>query len=339
MIKEFWSRLASTRVLRFFRRHLATFIKVSVTIAGLAYVLITIPADEIRKDLHIESWPWVVVAFLLVLVGMFVRAFRWRLLLRGLDAQVRYLRLVELYFAGTFFNTFLPSGFGGDAVRIIEVAKDVPTSVAAGTVIVDRLTGIMALLLLALLAMPFRPPEFPDELALIVAAISLIGLMGGFILLEGSLITRLGGWLPAKLSTEGDGPVAKLMQAVQGCGWKAIAGAFGVSMIFNLLLISWWVAAAKALGEDVSYGYMTLVVPIMSLALLVPSISGIGVRESIAGPLFAAAGLAGSTAVVLSLLVRVITIAVSLLGAPIYLLSTIRGSRLSENKSPRQDTG
>jgi len=270
---------------------------------------------------------------------MFVRAFRWRILLRGLNAQVPYHRLVEIYFAGTFFNTFLPSGFGGDAVRIIEVAKDVPTNVAAGTVIVDRLTGIMALLLLALLAMPFRPPDFPDKLALMVAAISLIGLMGGFILLEGSLISRLGGWLPAKLSTEGDGPVAKLMQAVQGCGWKAIAGAFGVSMVFNVLLISWWVAAAKALGEDVSYRYMTLVVPIMSLALLVPSISGIGVRESIAGPLFAAAGLAGSTAVVLSLLVRVITIAVSLLGAPIYLLSTIRDSRQPGSESHAQDSG
>jgi hypothetical protein len=128
------------------------------------------------------------------------------------------------------------------------------------------------------------------------------------------------------------------MQAVQGCGWKAIAGAFGVSMIFNLLLISWWVAAAKALGEDVSYGYMTLVVPIMSLALLVPSISGIGVRESIAGPLFAAAGLAGSTAVVLSLLVRVIMLAVSLLGAPIYLLSTIRESRKSKSLPADQDS-
>jgi uncharacterized protein (TIRG00374 family) len=337
MMKDFWSGLANRRGLQFFRRHLSTLIKVSITLAGLAYVLTTIPLNEIRKELHIESWSWVVVAFILVLVGMFVRAFRWRLLLRGLNAQVRYLRLVELYFAGTFFNTFLPSGFGGDAVRIIEVAKDVPTSIAAGTVIVDRLTGIMALLLLALLAMPFRPPDFPDELALIIAAISLVGLMGGFILLEGSLITRLGGWLPARLSTEGEGPVAKLMQAVQGCGWKAIAGAFGVSMIFNLLLISWWVAAAKALGEDVSYGYMTLVVPIMSLALLVPSISGIGVRESIAGPLFAAAGLAGSTAVVLSLLVRVITLAVSLIGAPIYLLSTIRESRQAKQRSQKQD--
>jgi len=339
MLKQFWSWLTTTRWWRFLRRHLSTIIKVFITVAGLAYVLYTIPADEIRKGLHIESWAWVFVAFVLVVLGMFVRAFRWRILLRGLNAQVPYHRLVEIYFAGTFFNTFLPSGFGGDAVRIIEVAKDVPTNVAAGTVIVDRLTGIMALLLLALLAMPFRPPDFPDKLALMVAAISLIGLMGGFILLEGSLISRLGGWLPAKLSTEGDGPVAKLMQAVQGCGWKAIAGAFGVSMVFNVLLISWWVAAAKALGEDVSYRYMTLVVPIMSLALLVPSISGIGVRESIAGPLFAAAGLAGSTAVVLSLLVRVITIAVSLLGAPIYLLSTIRDSRQPGSESHAQDSG
>ena len=42
----------------------------------------------------------------------------------------------HLYFVGNFFNAFLPSGFGGDVVRIIEIAEDVPGDVAVGTVIV-----------------------------------------------------------------------------------------------------------------------------------------------------------------------------------------------------------
>lgn len=309
------------------RKHLSTIIKIIVTVAGLAYILLTIPVEQIRDELTIDSWFWLFVTFILITASLFIRAYRWGLLLKGLNAWVRYSRLVELYFTGNFFNTFLPSGFGGDAVRIIEAAKDVPTNVAAGTVIVDRLTGIMALMLLALFAMPFRPENYPDELAMIIGTICLAGLMGGFILLEGSLIRRLGGWLPAKLSTEGDGPIAKLLQAVQGCGWRAIIGAFAVSMVFNFLLIAWWVTAARALGETVSYSYMTLVVPIMSLALLVPSISGLGVRELLAAPLLAAAGLSDSTAIALSLLVRLVTIAVSLLGAPVYLFAILRENR------------
>lgn len=321
------------KVMTFLRKHLSTLVKLFVTVAGLAYVLLTIPIEDIQQDLYIENWSWLVAAFILVVVSMFVRAYRWRLLLLGLDERVRYRRLVALYFAGTFFNTFLPSGFGGDAVRIIEVAKNVPASTAAGTVIVDRLTGIMSLLLIGLISLPFRPENFSDDLALVIALACLIGLTGGIVLLEGNLITRLGSWLPPMLSTEGDGPVAKLVRAVKGCGPKAVAGAFGVSMIFNLLLVSWWVAAAKALGHDVSFGYMMIVVPMMSIALLVPSISGLGVRESIAGPLFNAAGLADSTAVVLSLLVRVVMLVVSLLGAPIYLVTTIRDGKQNAAKT------
>ncbi len=308
----------------FLRKHVATLVKLAVTVAGLAYVLLTIPIEDIQKDLYIDNWSWLAVASFLIVISIFIRAFRWRLLLLGLGEHVRYRRLVALYFAGTFFNTFLPSGFGGDAIRIIEVAKNVPASTAAGTVIVDRLTGIMSLLLIGLFSLLFRPENFPDNLALIIALVCLIGLAGGAILLEGNLITRLGGWLPPMFSTEGDGTVAKLLQAVKGCGPKAVAGALWVSMVFNLLLVSWWVAAVKALGHNVSYGYMMIVVPMMSIALLVPSISGLGVRESIAGPLFYAAGLADSTAVILSLLVRVVLLVVSLLGAPIYLMTSIR---------------
>jgi len=311
----------------FLRRHLATLVKLAVTVAGLAFVLLTIPIEDIQKDLYIASWSWLAAALFLIVISIFIRAYRWRLLLLGLGERVRYRRLVVLYFAGTFFNTFLPSGFGGDAIRIIEVAKNVPASIAAGTVIVDRLTGIMSLLLIGLFSLLFRPENFPDNLALIIALVCMIGLAGGAVLLEGKLITRLGSWLPPILSTEGDGPVAKLVRAVNGCGLKAIASALCVSMAFNLLLVSWWVAAVKALGHNVSYGYMMIVVPMMSIALLVPSISGLGVRESIAGPLFNAAGLANSTAVVLSMLVRVILLVVSLLGAPIYLISTIREGR------------
>jgi uncharacterized membrane protein YbhN (UPF0104 family) len=123
---------------------------------------------------------------------------------------------------GNFFNAFLPSGFGGDAVRIMEVARDVPANVAAGTVIVDRLTGLLMLFVMALVGLPFRPADFPQELFLLITAVSVAGLIGGVILLEGSLLRRFGGWLPAKLSPVGNGPIARLLEEL-----KQGAQAFG----------------------------------------------------------------------------------------------------------------
>ena len=63
-----------------------------------------------------------------------------------------------------------------------------------------------------------------------------------------------------------------------------------------------------------------LVVPLLSLALLAPSISGLGVRESLAPLLFMGAGISAENAIALSLLEFVLLRVVSLFGAPVYLL-------------------
>jgi hypothetical protein len=286
---------------------------------------------DIFRDVQ---WFWVAVAFMMVIASLFLRAFRWDLLLQGLGAGIRYGRLVELYFVGNFFNAFLPSGFGGDAVRIFETARDVPANIAAGTVLVDRLTGLIMLFVMALLALPFRPESFPNTLALVVASVCIVGLGASFVLLEGSLIRRLGSWLPGKLSPIGDGPVAQFLEAVQGCGWRAISRALIVSTIFNFLLVGWWAMSGKALGLEVQYGYYLLVVPLLSIILLVPSIGGLGVRESLAPLLFAGAGLLEFEAVALSLLVFITIRTASLIGGPVYILSSIREDRKKAAESP-----
>ena len=146
------------------RKHLSTLLKIGVTVAGLIFVLGQIDLSEIGPELANLRWSWLTTAFLLFTIGLVVRAYRWLLLLRGLGIPVAFKRLLELYFVGNFFNSFLPTGFGGDVVRVFEVSQDVPANVAAGTVIVDRLTGLLMLFVMALAALPFRPASFPDEL-------------------------------------------------------------------------------------------------------------------------------------------------------------------------------
>ena len=311
----------------YLRKHLATIIKVLVTVVGLAIVVGTVDLDQVGALLLAADWRWVGLAFLLVLVSLVLRAYRWLLLLRGLGTQLRFGRLVELYFVGSFFNAFLPAGLGGDAIRIIEVAQDVPADIAAGTVIVDRMSGLMMQFLVVLLVLPFRPDNFPANLTWLLAGAAVVGLVGGIVLLEGSLIRRFGRFLPGKLSPVGDGPVAKLLAAVQGCGWPAIMQAMLVSMLFNLMLLTWWWADSRALTYTVPYGYFFLAVPVMSLALLLPSVGGLGTREVLAPLLFAPAGLTSGQAVALSLLVFITLRLASLIGAPVYLWTLWRQPR------------
>ena len=100
-----------------------------------------------------------------------------------------------------------------------------------------------------------------------------------------------------------------------------------VSVVFNLMQVGWWATTGRALGLSVPFGHYLLVVPVMSLALLVPSIGGLGVRESMAPALFAGAGVAPEQAVALTLLVFGLERVASLLGAPVYMAGTLRTSK------------
>jgi uncharacterized protein (TIRG00374 family) len=309
------------------RKHLSTIIKISVTVLGLAFVLTRFDAQAIGLVISEANPLWLLAGFLLFNAGVVLRAYRWLILVRSLHADVPFMRLVELYFVGGFFNVFLPSGFGGDVVRILELSQDVPAGLAAGTVILDRLTGLMMLFALALLSLPFRPPDFPPQLLLMIVVICAGGLVGGFILLEGSLLRKIADFLPERILSAGNNFIPRLTQAIDQCGWRAIGGAMAVSIAFNLLQGAWWTTTARSLGLDVSYLYMLMVVPILSLVMLIPSIGGLGVRELIAPLLFAPAGLTPEQAIALTLLVFFVERFSGLLGGPVYIYTALREDR------------
>ncbi len=314
------------------RNHAATLLKVAVTLVGLVIILFQVEPGAILQGLLNADPVWLLMTFVIFNASLVVRAFRWRILLRGLGAAVRFSRLIALYFAGNFFNTFLPTSFGGDVVRAWEATADVSPAVSAGTVIVDRLTGLMALFLMALVVLPFRPPSFPNNVLVVTVLLAVVGLTGGVLLLEGSIFRRIGRRWKA-LSPDGEGMVGRVLRTVNACGWKSVGMALLVSIAFNLMLAGWWWTAARSLGQDIPYTYLLLVIPILSVVLLIPSIGGLGPSEVIAPVVFAGAGVAAANAYTLSLLVFLVQRLSGLLGGVWYLRSTLRAGRLRGGKA------
>ena len=187
------------------------------------------------------------------------------------------------------------------------------------------------LFVLALAALPFRPESFPPQQAAVVLAVALVGLLAGAALLDGRLLRAAGRFLPGPLSPTGEGSVARLLRAVQAVGWPALRGALLVSLVFNLMQVSWWWAAARALGLPAPFGYLLLVVPLLAITLLVPAVGGFGARESVATVLFdgavfagGAAPLAAGTGFALSTLVFLLERLSGLPGGPLYLWESVR---------------
>lgn len=308
------------------RKQLGNLLRIGISVGLLAWVLPRIGLDTLWQEIQSVRPGWLAVAFALNVAGTALRAFRWQALLGGLDLHVPIGRLIKLYFVGTFFNTFLPSGFGGDVVRVLEVAQDSRRAhEATGTVLVDRLTGILVLLAMALLALPFSLKLIPPALATGLAGLAVAGLVGGWLLFQQKLLGRLIGLIPDGLPLGVKTQVEKLYAAIAGPGARALRQALVISLAFNILLILTNYTIALSVGVQVSLHYFFLFVPPTSLALMVPTVGGLGAREWVYTELWPQVGVGPAQAGAMSLLNYGVNAATGVIGGAIYAGESLWG--------------
>jgi len=204
-------------------------------------------------------------------------------------------------------------------VRVLELAHDSRRAhEATGTVLVDRLTGILVLLAMALVALPFSLNVISPALAAVLAALAIGGLLGGWLLFQEQWLGRVIGLVPGGLPFGIKSQVEKLYAAICGPGPKAIRQALGVSLAFNVLLIFLNYSIALSVHVDAPLGYFFLFVPPTSLALMVPTVGGLGAREWAYTELWPQVGVAAAEAGAMSLLNYAVNAATGVIGGLLY---------------------
>ena len=302
-------------------------LRILISVGALAFLFWKIGLGETLDVLRRADLRYLVAAFLLFVLSLIIRAYRWLVLLRSLDPSIPFGRLVRLYFVGQFFSSFLPSQFGGDVIRALELTQDTDSSAAIGTVLLDRMSGLMVLFVIGLAVLPFHASQMQPWLVWLLIGVSGGGLAAGALVLEGRFLRRLTGHLPSALSLAGQGSLAKIYAAVTNCGWRAVLGAFGVSAVFNVanVVINW--LCGQAVGAGIGLGYFCAVTPLLSISGLVPSIGGWGVRETVSTAIFAPAGIDPNVSAALGASLGGVTLAAGLVGGVLYGLGGLRDLR------------
>ena len=311
------------------RRLWANLFRIALSVTALVLLLREVGSADVVEVLRYADPGYLGSACLLFLLGIVIRVFRWRALLHGLGVTPPLRLLLKLYLVGNFFNTVLPSGFGGDVVRVVELAQQDHTTTqapaAVGTVIVDRLTGILSLMVLGLVVLPFTRGLAPWLVGTFVV-VAVGGLLGGALLLEGRLLRCITARLPQALSLAGQGKLANIYAAVSGSGARAVWQALALSTLFNLVNIAIYWLCGLAVGIDVPLGFYFVFVPLLSLTLLIPiSVGGLGARDWVAQPLFGSVGVPNAVAAGMTLSVYAVTLTVGLIGLTIYLAEGLAG--------------
>jgi len=315
------------------KKGLLNILRILISVSALGILFWQIGLGGTLDVLRSADIRYLLAALLLFIVGLIIRAYRWYVLIHVLDPAVSFARLLRLYFVGQFFNSFLPTSFGGDVVRAFELTQDTDSSASIGTVLLDRMSGIMVLFLMGLLALPFLASDLEPWLAKTLILIAGGGLLASTLILEGRTLRRLTSSLPDRFSLAGEGTLAKIYAALTGCGWRAVAKAFGVSAIFNVcnVVINW--LCGQAVGINVGLSYFFAVTPLISVSLLAPSIGGWGVRESVSTAVFSSAGVNANVAAALGVTMGGVALAAGLIGGCIYLVDTLRQMARRRNES------
>jgi uncharacterized membrane protein YbhN (UPF0104 family) len=312
------------------KKRLFNVLKIGVSAGLMIYLLVfQIDLEELWHVVCRAQWGYLAAAAGLMIAGTALRAVRWQVLLRALDIKVPLRRLVHLYFVGAFFNVFLPTGLGGDAVRMAELARSTGRAPEAiGITLVDRATGLWVLFILALLALPFSYALLPQGWLPMIALGTLGGALGGWIVMGTPLLP----WLGSKVHLPGQAKLERFYRSVSQLSYGALSKACVVSLVFDVLLIIFNLLIGYGLGIDQPLGIFVLFTPIISFSLALPiSIGGLGVREQTYVLLFGSLGVSDATATAMSLTNYVLTnLVVGLLGGVLYVIESTKGLTANE---------
>jgi uncharacterized protein (TIRG00374 family) len=323
------------------RKRIIDLLKIVVTLGMAYWVFRAVEVEHLWDVLVNADWGWLLITLVLAFMGVVVRAKRWQILLDVFELDIPLLELVRMYFIGFFFNNLLPSGLGGDAVRMLELNKRTHRgSDTVTSVVVDRLMGLFGSVTLASLALIFSWRTVPIEIAVASVLVFLGIIFGGFVLLNKSLynlLRRIG--LIRKITDIKF--VNGIFTSFQTYNLKAIGRSFLAGIVLSLILIGMNVTIGLALGIDTSLAYYLVFVPLISLVLLLPiTFAGLGTREAAYVFLFTQVGVSTEAALGLSLLYYSFgNIAPVLVGGIIYLWQTLREWRdRQQDPQPQVDS-
>ena len=277
--------------------------------------------------------------------------FRWYVLVRALDLELKLQDAIRFGFIGVFFNTFLPGAIGGDIIKAAALARTQSRRTAAvATVIMDRLLALWALVwFVAILGSVFwalgwlTGPAGPTAVAIVRTALSVVAIS--------ALVWVVVGFLPDEWSAR----FSAYLERIPGVGpslgemWSSVwmyrrrQGSVALVLILTWIgqvgfVFAFWCAAqvlwSPELGPVPSLLEHFLLVPIgVVMQALVPTPGGAGGGEWGFAALYLLFRAAEANGVMASLVQRMYSWVLGLVGYTIYLYLK-PGSVQSEKPNP-----
>jgi uncharacterized protein (TIRG00374 family) len=260
------------------KRNRTLWLRVTISLVLITWFVKAFDWRQITGILHNAQVQWLVIAITWIIAAVLVSTFKWQIILRAQGFDLSFNKLWQIYWMGLFFNNFLPSSIGGDALRIFWVGRDTQDSSGAATsVVIERILATTALALVGLVGCllvvnPWHEVIVMFLLLIIITIFLLIliifGKLPDFILKRKNRVTQF----LIGLINHGQNVRKRPLAILWVLLW---------SVVFQVCVVGTNYAIFRGLNlETVGWSELLYVIPVTSVAAMLPlGINGYGVRE------------------------------------------------------------
>lgn len=280
---------------------------------------------DVGRSLTGIDWRYAGAAVMLVLVDRTLMALRWIALLAPLAPGTRpsVTTLMRIFFVSTFVGSFLPMSVGSDAARAWGLSREgITTHESLASVLMDRLLGVVSLLIMAAAGLMVVPALAGNPWVLLAMAATLAACALGLaaVFSEGMAVAGRR-WLERLPEGRARRGVVRLFDALQAYRRHrgVAAGVLAASVAVQILRILQAWLLGLSLGITAGAAAYVAFVPLILLIMMLPiTIMGLGTSQAAFVFFFAQAGVGQAPAVALSVLFIALGIIGNLPGALLY---------------------
>jgi uncharacterized membrane protein YbhN (UPF0104 family)/membrane-associated phospholipid phosphatase len=292
-------------------------------ITAFIFVMIfrAIELDEVMAVMNNIVPRLLLLGIIFQLLSTLLASYRWYLVMQPLGFGQGFGFYLRSYFKGSFFNQGLPTSIGGDAIRVLDVARTgFRKRDAFYGVFIDRVLGLVGLLILNLAANAWSPDLLPRGVFIVINLLVAGGIAGFVVLWLLRYWHLLERWTPTRMFHT----ISTRLSLVL-VNWRTLGVQLGLSVMVHLLSL----IAIFLIGRSVELNYdlLTFLVvapPAILLTLIPISLAGWGVREGAMIGLFTLVGADKTLVLSMSILYGIVLIISSLPGFYVYLTGRSR---------------
>jgi glycosyltransferase 2 family protein len=302
-------------------RGLSIALRAAVSALLVGWLATRVDLGEVVAGLAAVGPGTVVAIVALQLVNTGLKSYKWQRLLAADGIRITQTEAFASYMVGTFFNLFLPSSMGGDAVRAVDTARRSGRALATVTsVAADRVLGFTAIGAVGLVALASGAASALEAHERLFAALLYIGVAAVSVVAFTPWPLRLGRLVGLdrwpKLARVVAG-VGESLAAYRRDGRLAELALLSIAAQCIVVAVVWMIG--RSVGVAASLPYYFVAVPLVSLVESLPfTIYGIGVRDVSYVYLFGLVGEPEEKVLALSVLYVLLTVLYSLLGGVVF---------------------